>query len=652
MHNIKSQQKNMGIKAKFILYVALILFFSIILFSIVSFFIVAPVLQDGINILPITLYISIAAVVIALAGIGVISIPVSALVANITGLSLCLKQIQKGNLNNNILKAKFKEMEFFSDDLASLQSSLNYFLEVIANTSLEVMQGSLSSRCESPIGGSFNKSLESVNDLLYNFEYILDNFPHPVMIVGLDESLLYLNEKVVEQGFDKSYLGRNIPELLGNESKEVTKVYHSAFNAIKNGKKIHRDRTYIPSPTGIILIEDHVFWPIMYNKEIVAYMDITHDVTEIEANQERAEKIIKYQSEEADSMRSALEGLAKGRLNFEYYPDTYDIDTRSSYESFSDISVTLKQSTSIIEAYVTEINSILKSMAEKNFDISVKNSFLGDFASIKASFGQLAHAISELISDIQGMSAQVEQASGGIAHTSTELTMNFTQQLQTFKTITDSITHISHQAQENTENTKEALSYSNEVQIKAEQGDEKMSRLVSAMDEIKVSSVAISDVVKIIENIAFQTNLLAINASVEAARAGEHGKGFAVVAEEVRTLAQRSQMGVKNTAAMLDRSLKSVNAGELLAKDTAQFLKDIVDATKREVQALQSILEVSDNQALEMANISGEVEQLYAMQSENSDAVSQNASLSEELASMSINLRDLVLKFIIRKKYK
>jgi len=289
-------------------------------------------------------------------------------------------------------------------------------------------------------------------------------------------------------------------------------------------------------------------------------------------------------------------------------------------------------------------------MAYNNLDVAIERDYKGDFSRIKESLDNIIGKFNDIMGDIHIAANQVETASAQVAGSSQNLSQGAAEQASSVEEISASMTQVGEQTRQNAENANKANEISVDTRRIAKEGNRKMDEMVKAMEAIDVASGNISKVIKVIDGIAFQTNILALNAAVEAARAGEHGKGFAVVAEEVRNLAARSATAANETTEMINDSLEKVKKGTELALDTSYALERIVAGVDEAVEIVGQIAEASNEQASAVAEISEGINQVTNVTQINTATAEESASASEDMTSQAKTLAELANRFKLRKE--
>ncbi|MEP9412651.1 MAG: hypothetical protein HRF42_14910 [Candidatus Brocadia sp.] len=258
--------------------------------------------------------------------------------------------------------------------------------------------------------------------------------------------------------------------------------------------------------------------------------------------------------------------------------------------------------------------------------------------------GKISGLFKMLLTDLTEGSSQVAAAAEQISESSQNLAEGSSKQAASIEETSSSMEEISAMTRQNADNAKEAACLANLCNASAEQGDHAMGMLNTAINEISDSSKKIANIIKVIDEIAFQTNLLALNAAVEAARAGEHGKGFAVVAEEVRNLAQRSASAAKETARLIEDSVKKVDVGVELTNKVGVSLKEIVKNVKKVTDLVNEIANASQEQSEGVSQVGKAITQMDQVIQQNAANAEETASASEELSAQANSLLSLVDK--------
>jgi methyl-accepting chemotaxis protein len=246
---------------------------------------------------------------------------------------------------------------------------------------------------------------------------------------------------------------------------------------------------------------------------------------------------------------------------------------------------------------------------------------------------------------IVGLSAGAEQtssAAGQVSSASQSLAQGASEQAASVEETTSSVEEMSSMTKQNAGNANEAKTLAGSAQQNADRGAEAMQKMAAAIDDIKKSSDETAKIIKTIDEIAFQTNLLALNAAVEAARAGEAGKGFAVVAEEVRNLAQRSAEAAKNTANMIEGSVKKADAGVQISGETTRTFSEIASDIRKVNELVTEIAAASNEQSQGIEQIGTAVSQIDTVTQQNAGNAEESASAAEELSAQAEELSRMV----------
>ncbi len=529
-----------------------------------------------------------------------------------------------------------------------LQGSINLMLTGFNRITHSVIHGNILDRGkEGVVHGCFDEIVKGVNKTIDSLVNYLDYIAIPIVLVDMDFKVHFMNKSAL------SLIGETNQATIGKQCSDYFKSDDcnsekcALCQCMKKGEPVTEET--VARPGGLELDISYTGVPIKdENGKVVGAMEFVVDLTAVKYASRRSERRAKYQSIHIDRLVEQLDKLASGNLDISLELDPATSETTNHFNNFTRIKQSLDRSSSSIKSYIQEVSSTLERMLQKDLTVKIERDYPGSFKPLKSSINGFIEGLNEIFTNIGRSAESVSAGAESLAATGQSIAESASSQSHSVQQVTETINAVYEVSEKNASNAMLANDYSKKIKSDADIGSQGLRQLVTAMSQIKKAAEGIEGVIVSIENIAFQTNLLALNAAIEAARAGEHGKGFAVVADEVRNLSLRSTEATAETVELIDNTILKVNQGIKVVDDTVSSFKTILEGLDGITETVEKIATASKEQNNSLELVNSEINDISQTTISNTATAEQTASLSEEMSGQSAALSNMLSEFKLK----
>jgi len=346
---------------------------------------------------------------------------------------------------------------------------------------------------------------------------------------------------------------------------------------------------------------------------------------------------------------SAPINKAVDRLSLLAQGDLHSPIPQGNFESETKILLDALETTSnSMQSYIYDISNVLKNISDGNLAVISSQEYQGDFEPIKISLEKIINSLNLMINEIKSAAYTVSKNAAQVSEGAITISNNSSVEASAIEELDSMMDEISKSVMINTQNVQKAKILAEKIEALIQEEKQNMQNVLKSIEEMNINSQQISKIIHTIDDIAFQTNILALNASVEAARVGSAGKGFAVVASEVRNLAQRSADAVNDTESLIGITIDSIKSSTNYADTTFKNFEEIMTSSEEIFDLIENIFIASNNQTESIKQMQIGMEQITNSIIANSSFANQSLAASKSLSEQAKGLEEKLSKFKLK----
>ncbi len=553
-------------------------------------------------------------VLIAVIAILTIIILLSVIIANITSkeiyipmydLSEKASMVAKGNFDVIMRTNRKDEIGKLSNDVSLMVDVFNSLIYDINELSDNMNKGNLTASINTEkYEGRFMQTAESVNKLAETLLFDLNTVSECVASYSIGD------------------FSRRCPDMAGEKA-----VFNNTLNRMKEYfEKMNVDINHLVNNAKNGILDEKM--------DTDGYKGSWKDLAD------NFNELLTAIEQPVDAVSDAIKEIINGNLS---------VNIENKYSGkFGKMANDLNDMSLNLSSVVYEISDILKKMSERNLIVSAKQDYRGEFRKIKKAFELIISNFNSLINEISKSSDSMLNSSELVSQASLSIADGASKQTMSVEKLNETTEELAERIKHNGESTELMEKLVFEAIEDAKNGNEEITKMMEDMESINTASEDISNIILAIDDIAFQTNILALNASVEAARAGSAGQGFAVVAGEVRNLARRSQKAAQQSSELINKSRKTVEKGMMTAQETFSVLKLISERISKIWELSKNIDESSKIQNESVNKISENINVINKVVMVNAENSEKSAYTSEKLTEKAKEFREMINSFRIK----